>query len=121
MSSQLDSISLSAREPQKLCDFYVSVFGLEEDKERSHPPGFFLIRGGRGCNLLVMEAAGAGLELGSKGFELGFEVETLQGLTGRVNAAGGEIIEAEQQMQWGQSVVVADPEGHRINAYTFRR
>lgn len=39
MKAQLDSISLAAKNSQRLRDFYVTVFGLEENKERSHPPG----------------------------------------------------------------------------------
>lgn len=121
MKAQLDSISLPAANSQRLCDFYVSVFGLEENKERSHPPGFFMVSGGRGCNILIMDAQGSDTETGVKGFELGMEVDSLEGIQERVKEAGGSIIQYTQQMRWGTAITVADPEGHHINAYVFNK
>ena len=121
MKAQLDSISIPAKNSQQLCNFYVSVFGLHENKERSHPPGFFMIDGGRGCNILIMDAIGSATETGIKGFELGMEINTLEGLEEKVVNAGGNIIGNVQQMQWGSAIIVADPEGHHINAYVFNK
>ncbi len=121
IEAQLDSISLPAKNSERLRNFYVTVFGLKENEQRSHPPGFFMIQGGRGCNLLIMDAVGSETETGSKGFELGMEVNSLDGLEEKIIEEGGSIVQNKQQMQWGTSVLIADPEGHQINAYVFNK
>ncbi len=110
-----------AKNSERLRDFYVTVFGLKENEQRSHPPGFFMIEGGRGCNLLIMDAVGSDTETGSKGFELGLEVNSLDGLEKNVTEAGGSIVQNKQQMKWGNAIIVADPEGHYINAYVLNK
>ena len=120
MKSTLNSINLMAKEPTQLKDFYVNVFGLEENMRRSHAPGFYMIDGGKGCNILIQDAGGVHSETGVKGFELGIEMETVDELKERVINAGGSIINDTQQMGWGTAITVADPEGHAINAYVFK-
>ncbi len=121
MNAHLESISLPAKNSQRLRDFFVMVFGLEENKEKSHPPGFFMIKGGRGCNILIMDAQGSDTETGIKGFELGMELDSLDAIEDIVIKAGGSIIQKIQQMRWGTTIIVADPEGHHINAYVFNK
>ena len=53
METTLQSISLPAKNARGLRDFYVQAFGLKENEKRSHPPGFFMIKGGKGCNRLL--------------------------------------------------------------------
>lgn len=121
MKGQLDSVSIPAHNPTRLRDFYVALFDLEEDIARSHPPGFYLLKGGKGCNLLIMDAEGSNTETGTKGFELGMQVDNMEQLEKQVTEAGGAVQQVVQQMDWGQSMIITDPEGHNINAYKFRQ
>ncbi len=118
MNTVLDSINLFAVNPVALSQFYHTVFGLQVDVERSHADGFFLLKGG-GCNLLIQDAKKVGGEPGVTGFELGFRVDNLKGLSELVAKNGGRILNDEQQMGWGQAITIADPEGHAINVYSF--
>ena len=68
-----------------------------------------------------MSADGSDTETGTKGFELGMEVNTLDDLEKKVAEAGGTVVQNTQQMQWGTAIIVADPEGHHINAYVFNK
>lgn len=121
MKSTIESISLQTTQPQILRDFYVKVFGLKENEQRSHAPGFFLIEGGKGCNLLIMDAEGTHGSAGNKGFEIGLNVDSLEGLEEKVRMAGGSVLEERQEMGWGTAITFGDPDGHRVNAYVFRR
>lgn len=119
MKTALDSINLFSSVPEKLKQFYIDVFGLRENAERSHPPGFFLLEGQGGSNLLIQKADLVDGTVGHSGFELGFEMQTISGVGVRAMAAGGSIVNDTQQMGWGDAITVADPEGHRVNAYVF--
>lgn len=121
METTLQSISLPAKNARGLRDFYVQAFGLKENEKRSHPPGFFMIEGGKGCNLLIMDAEGSETKAGNIGFELGMEVSSLDQLVEKVIAAGGRLIKNTQQMKWGTALLLEDPEGHSINAYMFNK
>lgn len=119
--TSLNSINLFSLMPERLKDFYQQVFGLVADPKRSHALGFFLLEGNTGCNILLQQADEAGGAVGHLGFELGFEVESLDGLAELALKHGGTIINSGQQMGWGEAITVADPEGHAINVYVFRK
>lgn len=119
MKAKVDSINLFSVVPTALKQFYCDVFGLVANDNRSHAPSFFLLEGDGGCNVLLQQAEFVGGQVGYEGFELGFELLSIEGLGERVVAAGGSIVNDSQQMGWGKAITVADPEGHRINAYVF--
>ena len=119
MKAKVDSINVFSAMPMALMQFYCDVFGLLANDERSHAPDFYLLEGEGGCNVLLQQAELVGGQVGYEGFELGFALNSIEGLGERVVAAGGSIVNDSQQMGWGKAITVADPEGHRINAYVF--
>jgi predicted enzyme related to lactoylglutathione lyase len=121
MKATLQSINLLTQHPGKLKDFYTSAFNLDVNEQRSHAPGFYVIGGGKGCNILIQDAQGQQLAPMFRGFELGFETDTLTGVIEAVIKAGGTVVNDTQQMGWGTAVTVADPDGNQINIYVFRR
>ena len=121
MKTKLNSINLVSVSPGELRDFYVNVLDFQEDKKRSHAPGFFFIEGGNGCNILIQQAEYAQTKPGNVGFELGMEVESLDEFYNNIKSSGCKIVAGTQQMDWGKGVTIEDPEGHIINIYQFLR
>jgi lactoylglutathione lyase len=48
------------------------------------------------------------------GVRLGFKVDAVDGYLDHLVEAGGTIIQAPADSEWGRRAVVADPDGHRI-------
>lgn len=120
MKAKLDSINLVSDNPCELKDFYVDVLNFELDEQRSHAPGFFLIKGGAGCNILIQQNGNAQTAPGNNGFEIGIEVDIFDQYFERLTQSGCQIVADKQQMGWGKGATVADPEGHIINIYEYR-
>lgn len=121
MKTKLNSINLVSSTPGELRDFYVNVLLFQEDKQRSHEPGFFFINGGNGCNILIQQSGHAQTLPGAVGFELGLEVKSLDEFYERIKSNNCKVIADKQQMGWGKGIAIEDPEGHVINVYEFLR
>jgi predicted enzyme related to lactoylglutathione lyase len=120
MKAKLESINLVSAKPGELRDFYVNVLNFEEDEQWSHPPGFYLIKGGNGCNILIQQNGNAETKPGSSDFEIGIEVESFEEYYSQIKESGCKIIADKQQMGWGTGAAIADTEGHIINIYEYR-
>lgn len=114
MNNKLATINLEVRDLPLCLRFYRDVFGVKENAERSHPPGFYYLESPAG-HLTLQPSRG-----GKPGttIELGFEVEDLVPIISALSAFPGSPV-TRQSMSWGNALETKDPEGHRILAYKF--
>ncbi len=120
MEAKLSNINLPVHNPQKIRDFYAQVFDLKELEYASEPPGFFMLDA-NACTITIQDADAIGQSTGTVGVELGFEVEDVPSYINRIKNAGGGILKEQQQMSWGVAFTAADPEGHIVNVFKFKR
>ena len=119
MDIRLGNINLFVRDVEASLRFYAEALDLTHDVERSHPPGFALLRAGSAT--ITLQSAGApGALLGQAGsVELGFEAEDLPSTRDRLTAAGAEVSPL-QVMGWGSAFDARDPDGFRLTIYRKR-
>ncbi len=116
MNVRLGNINLFVRDVQKARDFYVQGLGLVEDAERSHSPGFVLLRAGE-CTITLQDATAPGASFTpTESVELGFEVDDTTLVREKLEKAGAKV-SAPQQMGWGSGFDAFDLDGHRLTVY----
>lgn len=116
MSIRLENVNLFVRDIAQARRFYVEALGLEEDQERSAPPGFVLLRAGS-CTLTLQDGSAPGADFSpAASVELGFAVDDVEAARERLLAWGGQVSPV-QRMGWGSGFDAADLEGHRLTIY----
>ena len=119
MATTLGNINLFVRDIEEAKRFYIEGIGLVEDEERSHPPSFVILQAGA-CTLTLQDASAPNAALEpSRGIELGFAVEDVEGMRARL-ANWGSTVSEVQHMGWGTGFDAVDPEGHRLTIYRMR-
>ncbi|MBK9940925.1 MAG: VOC family protein [Kouleothrix sp.] len=120
MATVLGNVNLFVRDVERARRFYAEALGLDEDADRSAPPGFVLLQAG-GCTLTLQDATAPGAVFGADaGIELGFAVDDVAAARERLAQWGGVAGEV-QQMGWGGGFDAADPDGHRLTIYRMHR
>lgn len=119
MPITLGNVNLFVRDIERARRFYVEGLGLEQDRERSAPPSFMLLRAGA-CTLTLQDAATPGAAFGAtESVEIGFAVDDVAAMRSQLEAIGGSVGEL-QQMGWGDGFDATDPDGHRITVFRMR-
>ncbi len=119
MGAHVSNINLYVRDVEASVRFYVDVLDLRHDAERSHPPGFALLRSGD-LTITLQGPDAPGSVFGQSGsFELGFETDDIPKLRDRLAAAGSEVTPI-QTMGWGSGFDAKDPDGFRLAIFRKR-
>jgi len=119
MLARLGNINLFVRDIEASLRFYTDMLGLQHDAERSHPPGFALLRSGD-LTITLQDSEAPGSVLGqSDSVELGFEADDLPVLRERIAAAGSDVTPL-QMMGWGSGFDARDPNGFRLTIFSKR-
>ncbi|MBN8639399.1 MAG: VOC family protein [Anaerolineae bacterium] len=118
MSSRLGNINVYVRDVERAAQFYVKVFGLTQNAERSALPSFALLDAG-GVTLTLQDAHAPGAVFGAdEGIELGFAVDDIAATRARLQAWNVRVSEIEQ-MGWGGGFDAVDLDGHRLTIYRY--
>ena len=119
MKIKLATINLEVADPDRSKRFYIDVFGMSENLDRSRPPGFVYLQSA-GADLTLATPQEAAAAEPSRTMELGFEVDDLAALATRL-AEHGLSGFRPQNMGWSDILEGHDPDGHRVIAYCFKR
>ena len=119
MNITLSTVNLEVSNVARSKAFYISLFGLTENNDRSHEPSFAYLQSATCAITLTTPPARNPIEP-SRSIELGFETDELPGFMRRLQELGvGDF--NSQTMGWGAGVELKDPDGHRVIVYAFHR
>lgn len=119
MNIALKTVNLEVMDVARSTRFYSDLFGMMENKGRSHPPSFVYLESA-GCALTLTIPPGGGQVQPSRSIELGFETDDIRAFQKALDSAGVSNFRP-QSMGWGDAVELHDPDGNRVIVYQFRR
>lgn len=108
----LSLLVLKTPRPQVLCRFYAAL-GIVLTEEQ-HGGGPVHHSGQAGGVLLEIYPSGDPESVADAKTPLGFLVEELEVVVGNLVTAGGSLVRAPHQSEWGYRAVVRDPDGRAV-------
>jgi predicted enzyme related to lactoylglutathione lyase len=117
--TRLDSVILQVSDTDRSAAFYADLFDFTPNEARSYPPEFRYLETGGGALILQRIAPGASPTVPTS-MEIGISVDDAQNLSERLQAAWPAHLVARRDMDWGTSIDVIDPDGHRLAVYELR-
>ncbi len=119
MSLRFGNVNLFVADVEAALRFYARLLGLEHDAERSHPPGFALLRSGEMTITLQGPDTPGWVSGRAESMELGFSVDDVAATRERLEAAGVRVSPL-QEMGWGSGFDATDPDGFRLTFFRMR-
>jgi len=114
---RLNHLGLPVRDAERSVRFYAAYFGFDPSTARRYDDGTVIVRDAGGFDLAfhAVDAVGAPPEFLHFGFRSPAPDE-VRALLARLEAAGAEILERHDEPAY-VAFKVADPDGHRVEAY----